>query len=36
MSRFAEYKENMLTIFHHDNHMKIISHEMGIKTVDFV
>jgi len=29
-------KENMLTIFHHDNHLKIISHEMGIKAVDFL
>lgn len=29
-------KDNMLTILHHDNHLKIISHEMGIKTVDFL
>lgn len=29
-------KENMLTIFHHDNHLKIVSHMMGIKAVDFI
>ncbi len=29
-------KENALTILHHDNHLKIISREMGIKTVDFL
>ncbi|MEW6410578.1 MAG: PIN domain-containing protein [Nitrospirota bacterium] len=29
-------KENALTILHHDNHLKIISREIGIKTVDFL
>jgi predicted nucleic acid-binding protein len=29
-------KENGLSVFHHDNHLKIISHEIGIKTVDFL
>lgn len=29
-------KRNNLTIFHHDNHLKIISREVGIKTVDFL
>lgn len=29
-------KENALTILHHDNHLKLICREMGIKTVDFL
>jgi len=29
-------KENTLILLHHDNHLKIISREMGIKTVDFL
>lgn len=29
-------KENKLTILHHDNHLKTICREMGIKTVDFL
>jgi len=29
-------KENILTIFHHDNHLKTISLEMGIKAIDFL
>jgi predicted nucleic acid-binding protein len=29
-------KENSLTILHHDNHLKILSREMGIKVIDFM
>jgi len=29
-------KENALMLLHHDNHLKVISHEMGAKAVDFL
>lgn len=29
-------KENALAILHHDNHLKLICREMGIKAVDFL
>ena len=29
-------KENRLTILHHDNHLKILTREMGIKAIDFM
>ncbi len=29
-------KENKLTILHHDNHLKTICRELGVKTVDFL
>ena len=29
-------KENMLTIIHHNNHLKTISHEMDVKAIDFL
>ena len=29
-------KENMLTLLHHDNHLKIISRVIELKTVDFI
>jgi predicted nucleic acid-binding protein len=29
-------KENALTLFHHDNHLKVISREMGVQAIDFI